>query len=68
MAGDRVAGRDVTQGGISSLHRGRYRKQRVWKEQPGGIRSGLGTSPSIMIRCFFVPTVAEGTAESSARL
>jgi hypothetical protein len=40
--------------------------QRVWKWQPGGGLSGLGTSPCSRMRWRFTVGSGIGTAESSA--
>src|ERR1700726_4526063 len=53
--------------GTSALHSGSLRiGQRVWKWQPDGGASGLGTSPCSMIRLRRAFGSGTGIAESSA--
>src|SRR3954453_2732318 len=52
--------------GTSSLHRGTIYGQRVWKRQPGGGLSGLGTSPCTTSLVRLMAGSGTGTAASSA--
>ena len=55
-------------GGLDSLHWSQALGQRPAKLQPLGVLMGLGTSPEMIIRCFWASALGSGmgTAESSA--